>query len=418
MARFGLSENARSAAAIWTPLTAQAISRRFGPTSRVSTAAAIAPATVRPATAIVYGEKKFAATAESQKPRLGRICSDSPYSSATGPREDSETCPTTALPLCRYQATVATPMRIARASVTDGASRRRGRPARPRHQIVERDQPGREAEERGRHLGEHRDPRGEDQLAESEHPAPARRPRHDEHEPRDGGGLHHLDEVVVAHPDEERGRTHHDERGRGGVAPAARRSQTETVVSATATACRRRSRGAAPCRWSRSRARSARELPGPGDARRLPGERVHHRLPPLRRRMEQRNEQINGMLAIPGRIPGPYGLVEPDPHEVRSNGNRKRGQEEGRPPSRRRNHQSKERDFFLHLFFSISIHLSLDTLHSPLLYLISLLARASTSGGIVRPIRFAVLRLMINSNFVACCTGKSAGLAPFKILST
>ena len=47
-------------------------------------------------------------------------------------------------------------------------------------------------------------------------------------------------------------------------------------------------------------------------------------------------------------------------------------------------------------------------------YLISLFARASTSGGIVRPICFAVFRLMTNSNFVACCTGKSAGLAPFK----
>ena len=38
--------------------------------------------------------------------------------------------------------------------------------------------------------------------------------------------------------------------------------------------------------------------------------------------------------------------------------------------------------------------------------------------GIVRPICFAAFRLITNSNFVACCTGKSAGLAPFKILST
>ena len=51
-------------------------------------------------------------------------------------------------------------------------------------------------------------------------------------------------------------------------------------------------------------------------------------------------------------------------------------------------------------------------------YLISLFARASTSGGIVRPICFAVLRLMISSNFVGCSTGRSAGLAPFRILST
>ena len=40
------------------------------------------------------------------------------------------------------------------------------------------------------------------------------------------------------------------------------------------------------------------------------------------------------------------------------------------------------------------------------------------AAGIVRPICFAALRLMMNSNFVACCTGRSAGLAPFKILST
>jgi hypothetical protein len=51
-------------------------------------------------------------------------------------------------------------------------------------------------------------------------------------------------------------------------------------------------------------------------------------------------------------------------------------------------------------------------------YLITLSALASTFGGIVRPICFAALRLMMNSNLVACCTGKSVGLAPFKILST
>src|SRR6266576_1617546 len=51
-------------------------------------------------------------------------------------------------------------------------------------------------------------------------------------------------------------------------------------------------------------------------------------------------------------------------------------------------------------------------------YRITLSARASTFGGIVSPIFFAALRLIMNSNFVGCCTGKSAGLAPFKILST
>src|SRR4029434_2924450 len=50
--------------------------------------------------------------------------------------------------------------------------------------------------------------------------------------------------------------------------------------------------------------------------------------------------------------------------------------------------------------------------------LITLSARARTLGGIVKPICLAAFRLMISSNFVGCSTGKSAGLAPFKILST
>jgi len=41
-------------------------------------------------------------------------------------------------------------------------------------------------------------------------------------------------------------------------------------------------------------------------------------------------------------------------------------------------------------------------------------ARANTSGGIVRPICFAAFRLITNSNFVGCSTGMSAGLRPFK----
>ena len=45
-------------------------------------------------------------------------------------------------------------------------------------------------------------------------------------------------------------------------------------------------------------------------------------------------------------------------------------------------------------------------------------ARASTAGGIVRPICFAAFRLMMNSNFVGCSMGRSAGLAPLRILST
>src|SRR5262245_37724028 len=51
-------------------------------------------------------------------------------------------------------------------------------------------------------------------------------------------------------------------------------------------------------------------------------------------------------------------------------------------------------------------------------HLITLSALASTFGGIVRPICFAVLRLMTSSNFVGCSTGRSAGFVPFRILST
>src|SRR6266850_4940111 len=57
-------------------------------------------------------------------------------------------------------------------------------------------------------------------------------------------------------------------------------------------------------------------------------------------------------------------------------------------------------------------------LASPHAHLITLSARASTLGGIVKPICFAALRLITNSNFVGCSTGRSAGLAPFRILST
>jgi hypothetical protein len=51
-------------------------------------------------------------------------------------------------------------------------------------------------------------------------------------------------------------------------------------------------------------------------------------------------------------------------------------------------------------------------------YLITLSARASTFGGIVKPICLADFRLTINSNFVGCSTGMSAGMLPFRILST
>src|SRR6266508_3222442 len=51
-------------------------------------------------------------------------------------------------------------------------------------------------------------------------------------------------------------------------------------------------------------------------------------------------------------------------------------------------------------------------------YRITLSARANTFGGIVKPICLAVFRLMMNSNFFGCSTGRSAGFVPLRILST
>jgi len=53
-----------------------------------------------------------------------------------------------------------------------------------------------------------------------------------------------------------------------------------------------------------------------------------------------------------------------------------------------------------------------------LLYSITSSALSNSERGMVRPSALAVLRLMTNSNFVGCSTGRSAGLAPFSILST
>jgi hypothetical protein len=47
-----------------------------------------------------------------------------------------------------------------------------------------------------------------------------------------------------------------------------------------------------------------------------------------------------------------------------------------------------------------------------------LVGTASSEAGMSRPSVFAVLRLMTSSNFVGCSTGRSAGLAPLRILST
>jgi len=51
-------------------------------------------------------------------------------------------------------------------------------------------------------------------------------------------------------------------------------------------------------------------------------------------------------------------------------------------------------------------------------YWITSFARNSNVCGIVSPSAFAVLPLMINSNFVGCSTGKSPGFAPRRTLLT
>src|SRR6516225_11280607 len=45
-------------------------------------------------------------------------------------------------------------------------------------------------------------------------------------------------------------------------------------------------------------------------------------------------------------------------------------------------------------------------------------ARARIEGGMVRPSALAVFRLTTSSNVVGCWTGRSAGLAPLRILPT
>jgi hypothetical protein len=51
-------------------------------------------------------------------------------------------------------------------------------------------------------------------------------------------------------------------------------------------------------------------------------------------------------------------------------------------------------------------------------YSITSSALASSDVGTVRPSALAVLRLIVNSNFVGCTTGSSAGFSPFRIRPT
>src|SRR5262249_36111674 len=55
---------------------------------------------------------------------------------------------------------------------------------------------------------------------------------------------------------------------------------------------------------------------------------------------------------------------------------------------------------------------------NPRPYSINSSARASSDCGTVKPTALAVLRLITSLNLVGCWTGRSAGLAPFRILST
>src|SRR4030095_559163 len=61
---------------------------------------------------------------------------------------------------------------------------------------------------------------------------------------------------------------------------------------------------------------------------------------------------------------------------------------------------------------------ALCSLLLPPCYVTTFSARIRTTGGIVRPRDLAVLELITSSNFVGCSTGRSAGLVPFRILST
>src|SRR5262249_11868506 len=55
---------------------------------------------------------------------------------------------------------------------------------------------------------------------------------------------------------------------------------------------------------------------------------------------------------------------------------------------------------------------------SPPLHSMTSSARSRIAAGIFRPSVLAVFRLTTSWNRVGCCMGKSAGLAPFRILST
>lgn len=73
--------------------------------------------------------------------------------------------------------------------------------------------------------------------------------------------------------------------------------------------------------------------------------------------------------------------------------------------------------YLLAFFQGRSCPLSANT-GSPAFHSINSSARESTLAGILRPSFFAVVRLIVKSNLVGCSTGRSAGEAPRRILST
>ena len=76
--------------------------------------------------------------------------------------------------------------------------------------------------------------------------------------------------------------------------------------------------------------------------------------------------------------------------------------------------QSVRTVIFCFIFFSA---LSSSTLVThPSDHLITLICARENLGRNVSPICFAAFKLITNSNFVACCTGKSAGFGPFQDL--
>ncbi len=86
--------------------------------------------------------------------------------------------------------------------------------------------------------------------------------------------------------------------------------------------------------------------------------------------------------------------------------------------------EAREHGTRQHPFDIVGCHEPADEFHDALrlrrvpAYSMTSSARSSSDCGMVRPSAFAVFILMINSNFVGCSMGRSAGFAPLRILST